>query len=154
MPNTTSLEQVEGLGRSQRLLLSGFLFLTAIFPLYFWLDFYLVGGVRILDTEVYLAFEGAFLAADAWMASASFVAGVALLKRSPLALLFGIAAGSALLFLGLMDVLFGLQQGIYTLGTSEVLLEVLINVYSLIFGAFLLVYFWYRRWAVLGVTRP
>lgn len=152
MQSTTSSGKAEGLGSYQRLIIAGLLFLTALFTLYFWLDFFLVGGVRILDTEVYLAFERAFPAADAWMASVSFVAGVTLLRKSPLALLFGLAAGSALLFLGLMDVLFGLQQGIYGLGTSAVLLEAIINAFSLVFGTFLLGYLWSRRWAVLGVV--
>ncbi len=145
MNGTTSLESEWGLPFWQRVLLAGFLLLTALFTLYFWIDFFLWGGVRILDTEVYLAFEKAFPVADAWMATSCFIAAVALLKRSPLALLFGISGGSALTFLGLMDVTFNIQQGIYLLGTTEVLVEAIINLYSLVFGPFLIVFLWSRR---------
>ncbi len=145
MDATTSLGKGEDMRPLQRFILAGFLLLTALFTLYFWLDFFLLGGVRILDTEVYLAFENAFPAADAWMAASCLIAGVALLRKSPLALLFGLAAGSALIFLGLMDVLFNIQQGIYALGTPEVILEIVINVYGLAFGSFLLIYLWRLR---------
>ncbi len=145
MSATTSRENDRGLPFRQRIVMVGLLLLTALFTLYFWIDFFLWGGVRILETEVYLAFEMAFPVADAWMAASCFIAAVALLKRSPLALLFGISGGSALTFLGLMDVTFNIQQGIYLLGTGEVLVEAIINLYSLVFGPFLIIYLWSRR---------
>ncbi len=153
MNSTTSQGRAEELGLLQRLVLAGFLLFTALFTLYFWLDFFILGGVRISDSEVYLAFERAFPAADAWMASSCFIAGVALLRRSSLALLFSLSGGSALTFLGLMDVLFNIQQDIYLLGTTEVILEAIINAYSLTFGPFLLIYFWRHRENFLTAPR-
>ena len=47
----------------------GYLLVTGIGTLLYWLDFFLAGSVRVRDDPVYLAFERAFPLADAWMAA-------------------------------------------------------------------------------------
>ena len=112
----------------------------------YWLAFFSSGIVQATSEPCYLVFERAFPAADAWTAVAAIVAGVALLRRRPPAVLFGIAAGSGFTFLGLMDVLYNLEHGMYALRSAEMAYEALINVFCLTLGPATMLYVW--RWRV------
>jgi hypothetical protein len=112
----------------------------------YWLAFFSSGIVQATSEPCYLVFERAFPAADAWTAGAAILAGVALLRRRPPAVLFGIAAGSGSIFLGLMDVLYNLEHGMYALRSAEMGYEALINVLCLTLGPATMLYVW--RWRV------
>ena len=112
----------------------------------YWLAFFSSGIVQATSEPCYLVFERAFPAADAWTAVAAILAGVALLRRRPPAVLFGIAAGSGSIFLGLMDVLYNLEHGMYALRSAEMAYEALINVLCLTLGPATMLYVW--RWRV------
>ena len=84
--------------------------ITAAGTAAYWVAFFAAGNaLHSSETDAYVAFEHAFLAADTWMASAATAAAIGLVRRRPWAVLAGIAAGSALVFLGLLDVLFNLE---------------------------------------------
>ena len=120
--------------------------LTAVGTTAYWVAFFAAGpALHSSETDVYVAFEHAFLAADAWMAGAAALAAVGILRRRAWAVPAGIAAGSALVFLGLLDVLFDLEQGLYRTRSAATAVEVVINVYCLTVGPFCLVYFWRYR---------
>ncbi len=122
------------------------LLLTAAGTVAYWIGFFTAGdALHSADTDVYLAFEAAFPAADAWMASAALAAAIGLARRRPWAVPAGIAAGSALVFLGLMDVLFNLEHGLYARPSGAMAVETVINVFCVVVGPFLLVYFWRQR---------
>ena len=122
------------------------LLLTAAGTFAFWLAFFAAGDVvRARDTDVYLAFERSFPAADAWMAVASAAAAIGLLGRRAWATAAGVAAGSALVFLGLIDVTFDVEQGMYAQWSAAVAVEIAINVYCLVVGPFLMLWFWKNR---------
>jgi hypothetical protein len=60
---------------------------------------------------------------------------------------YGIAAGSAYIYLGLMDTLYNLENGMYGHRSTEMLIEMGINVFCFTFGPLLMWYVWrYRRW--------
>jgi len=69
------------------------------------------GDVQVRHDEVYLAFENAFPLADAWMAFCALLGAIGLWQRRNWGFLFGLLAASSAIFLGLMAVLFNLQQG-------------------------------------------
>jgi hypothetical protein len=97
-------------------------------------------------TESYYAFENAFPAADAWMALTGVVATVALVRRRASAFLWSLAAGATSIYLGLLDVLFDMENGIYrSPDTGGVIVEVVINVLTLSMGAVVMVWAWQRR---------
>ena len=122
------------------------LVLTAVGTATYWVGFFFGGDtLHAGEDAVYLGFEHAFPAADAWMAGAAAATAVGLVRRRPWALAAGIAAGSALVFLGLIDVLFDLEHGMYARGSTAVAAELVINVYCLTVGPFLMVWFWRRR---------
>lgn len=108
----------------------------------YWVDYVTRGDVKSDEGPVYEAFERAFPLADGYMAGA-FVASAVLLRRGRAeAVPAGIAAGSAMVFLGLMDVLFDLQHGIYRKRTPQAAVEALINVGCLTFGPYTMRRLW------------
>ena len=97
-------------------------------------------------TDSYYAFENAFPIADAWMIACGIAAGVALVRRRASALLWIIAAGATSIYLGLLDVLFDLENGIYrSPDTGGVIVEIAINVLTLAFGTLIMIWAWRMR---------
>jgi hypothetical protein len=122
---------------------------TAAGTVAYWVAFFAAGNALHAGTgTVYHAFEHAFPAADLWMASAAAAATVGLLRRASWTVAAGIAAGSALIFLGLLDVLFDVEQGVYARPSGATAAEVVINVYCLTVGPFLMRWFWRHRRAL------
>jgi hypothetical protein len=125
--------------------LATLLIVGGIGTIFYWISFFTAGSVQATGDECYLAFERAFPAADGWTAVAAILAGFALWRRRPAAVLFGIAAGSAFVFLGLIDVLYNLENGMYALGNTEMAAEALINVFCLSVGPAAIGYAWRYR---------
>jgi hypothetical protein len=119
------------------------LVVTAVVTVAYWLDFFLRGTVQAVEEEWYLRFERAFPAADGWMAACSLVAAVGLFTGAGYATVFGLLAAGALVFLGLMDLTFNLQNGLFRLlpQSGQMWVEAVIIGWSLLFGGFLAVYF-------------
>jgi hypothetical protein len=111
----------------------------------FWILFFSADIVRIEDQksrEIYLAFESAFPLADAFLFFALFVGGIGLLRKKFYGHLFSFLAGACLIFLGLLDISFNAQQGIYRLGAREATTNIFINLLCLGSGIILISAFW------------
>jgi hypothetical protein len=121
------------------------LLITFVATLAYWLIYYTSGDVQVRQDEVYLAFENAFPAADTWMAICALLGAIGLLRKRIWGFLFGLLAASSLVYLGLMDVTFDLNQGIYALGGVDTAIEVLINLFCLIVGPLIIIYLWKNR---------
>ncbi len=97
-------------------------------------------------TDSYYAFENAFPLADAWMVATGIAASVALVRRRASALVWCVAAGATSIYLGLLDVLFDLENGVYGApDTGAVAVELTINVLTLALGTVVLGWAWRRR---------
>ncbi len=113
----------------------------------YWLTFFTSGAVRTSGEAAYLAFERAFPAADTWLGLTCAACAITLPRRSPRAVLWGLLAGSAFIYLGLMDTLYNLENGKYASIDAAMAVEVAINLFSLGFGPFIISYVWRnRRW--------
>jgi len=128
--------------------------LTAIGTLLFWAVFFLDleaqrAGYLASRAASWFAWEQSFPLADAWMALTAILGAVGLWRRHPAGLLFGLVSGGAMVFLGLMDILFFLQNGLYLPLNVEVALELCIHVWVTGFGLLVIAYIWSRR-ALLG----
>lgn len=118
----------------------------------YWIAWFTTGAVRTSADPAYLAFENAFPLADGWMALGWVVAAVHLLRGRVAAVPWGIAAGSAMVFLGCMDTLYNLQHGKYAHMSAEMAVETAINVVCLTFGPFTMWRLWRVRGRLEGVS--
>jgi hypothetical protein len=132
------------------LVLAAFVAMIAYWFIWFFVD---RSWLASLDTPSYFVFENAFPAADGWLAVACGAGAWTLWKRRPSALFWLIAGGSASIYLGLMDVLFDLENHVYKVGDAgAVVTELAINVYSLGVGAWALRHGWRNRAWFLGLA--
>ena len=118
---------------------------AAVGTIAYWVAYFWFGAGQTGDDPGYVAFENAFPLADAYMAVAYLVAAHLLVRGRVAAVAVGIAAGSAMVFLGLMDTLFNLQHGQYAIRTPEMATEIAINVVCLVFGPWTMVRLWSAR---------
>jgi hypothetical protein len=86
-----------------------------------------------------------FPVADLWIAIAALIAGIALLKEKEIAIPFGIACGSSLIFLGLYAFLYGINTGLLFILTLDEIIEIAIKIYCLSVGSLFIVNFWKLR---------
>jgi hypothetical protein len=130
----------------------GLLAAAAVLTPIYWLTWYFGdrGALALTQSADYLAFQGAFPVADAYMAVGCFFGALGLWRHWPSALLFVIQASSAAIFLGAMDITYDLQHGLYSLGTPAVPVEVAINTMSLGSGCYGLAFAWKNRAGLLG----
>lgn len=113
---------------------------VAVIGLYWVLWYAARSVVASNSTRAYYDFENAFPLADAWL-GACVLAGLWCLSRRRAAALAWLLMGSgAGVYLFAMDVLYDLENGIYTSGGGGVI-EALVNVLTLALSA------WFGRWA-------
>ena len=122
------------------------LILTAMVTVAYWADYFTSAEVAVVPARWYTAFESSFPVADAWMALTSLLAGIAFWRGSANAGRFGLLAGSALIYLAAMDITFNLENGLYPLAraSNAMRFEMLINAWSLVFGAVVITASWRR----------
>jgi hypothetical protein len=125
-------------------ILAALLILGAVVTVAYWANYFVSGDVRVLSDAWYTAFEDAFPVADAWMALCMLVAGIGLWRGSWTGALWGLMAGSALLYLASMDITFNVEHGLYALvpRSRPMLTEAWINASALGLGVATLVMSW------------
>jgi hypothetical protein len=97
-------------------------------------------------TEAYYTFEGAFPLADGWMALTSLLGAIALYRRRASALLWILLSGSASIYLGLMDTLYNLENGIYKHHAGgSLVIEIAINILSFAIPIYCVGFAWRAR---------
>ena len=100
-------------------------------------------------TRAYYEFENAFPLADAWLGLACLLALTGLLKGWPSALFWLIAAGASGLYLGCMDLLYDLENGIFAQGSGGAF-EAVIVLVTFVFSVTLLGWSWRHRGELLA----
>ena len=101
------------------------------------------------NTRAYYEFENAFPLADAWLGVACLLAWWTLTTRRPSALFWLLCAGSAGAYLFLMDLLYDLENGIFTSGSGGVVEAAIVAVTG-IFAVTILTWSWRHRGALLS----
>jgi len=130
-------------------LIFGVLSTIAYWVVWFGIDRELLAAAH---TESYYAFEHSFPLADSWLVACGVAAIIALVRRRASAFLWIIAAGSTSIYLGLLDVLFDLENGIYrSTDSGGVCVEVAINVLTLGFGTVIVIWAWRSRRELTGL---
>jgi hypothetical protein len=120
------------------------LLLTAVGVIYYWADFYIRGGVHVVEEDWYIRFEKAFPPADIWMSVCAIIGAVGLLTHQSYSLLFALLSAASLIFLALMDITFNVQNNLYRLvaSSSEMKFELFLNIWTLGFGIALIACLW------------
>jgi hypothetical protein len=120
----------------------------------YWVTYFTSGATHVRTDEVYLAFENAFPLADGYMAAAYLLSAWKLWRGQRGAVLWGIVAGSAMIFLGCMDLLFNLEQNHFAGPISaEMWAEIVIVVFCLSFGPFTIWRMWTHPLLASGESR-
>ena len=101
------------------------------------------------SSHAYYEFENAFPLADAWLGVACLLALVALSRGWPSALFWLLCAGIAGVYLFCMDLLYDLENGIFTSGSGGIVEAVIVAV-TLLFSVTILVWTWRHRGELLS----
>jgi hypothetical protein len=118
------------------------LFLTGGGTTLYWI--LVLGGIFPV-TDIVPGYKNWFMSfplADAWMAASAIISAVLLLKGNPKAGVFGICAGSAMIFLGLCALLYGINTGLLFVLTVDEVIEICIKVYCLSVGSYFIISSW------------
>lgn len=132
----------------KRRLLAGLLGFTGAATAGFWVLFF-TGKIQATETEQDEAFERAFPLADSWMSTACMLAAWHLWRGEPEGEFFGVAAGSSLLFLALMDILYSVENRKYWPLDQDRFVMLLIHLWTLGLGIATLSHFWRQKAARL-----
>ena len=117
----------------------------------YWIAWYADRSLVASNTRpAYYEFENAFPLADAWLAVCCVGALIGLRARSGLALLWLLMAGGAAVYLFGMDVLYDLENGIWWNSGAGGVIELVINVVTLVVSIWFLRWAWLRRTALLA----
>ncbi len=114
----------------------------------FWIVFFSTDVVTIKDPDLkekYLAFESAFPLPDLYLSILLIIGGIGLLRKKFYGSLFSLLGGASLIFLGLLDVSFNTQNGIYLLGIGEAVMNGIMNLFCLGCGVFIVFTVWKSR---------
>ena len=116
----------------------------------FWIAWYADRSLVASNTRsAYYEFENAFPLADGWLTVALIGAAWSLKRRSPMALFWLLAGGGAGLYLFGMDVLYDLENSIWWNSGAGGVIELVINILTLVVSTWLLRWAWLRRAALL-----
>ena len=121
--------------------LAAFEFLTAVGIILFWIGFFTVGLAPANAPACYFAYEHSFPPADLVLAVILISAAILLLRGRPAGRSFSLVAAGGLIFLGIIDASFNLQNGVYALSALDLVLNAFINIWCVGFGAFLVARF-------------
>ncbi len=110
----------------------------------FWALFF-AGLMQATETAQDDAFERAFPVADTWMSCCCLIAARELPRQTARGYFFGIAAGSTMIFLALMDILYSLENNKYLPMNGDRAVMAVINGWTLSLGAGTLIYLWRER---------
>lgn len=124
----------------------------------YWIIWFVVDRnlLASLHTDYYYRFENAFPLADVWLGLLLILATIGLLLRRPWGLLAGLLGGGAGIYLGCLDVLFDIENGVYQIpangDASGPIIEIVINVLTFTLGILITTYIWRNRaWFLGGV---
>jgi hypothetical protein len=130
-------------------ILSGLLAFTALGTALFWI-LYFSGKMNASETEQDEAYEKAFPVADSWMIACSTVAARNILKMNRKGFFAGAAAGSALIFLGCLDILYSLENKKYWPLNSDRAQMLVVHLWATGTGLLTLALLWKNRDAFVG----
>jgi hypothetical protein len=108
--------------------------LTGIGIILFWIGFFTIGLAPENPPQCYFAYEHSFPLPDGLLAAVLLAAGIQLMLNKPWGSRLTLAASGALIFLGLLDFSFNIQNGIYMTSAIDLISNAFINAWCVGFG--------------------
>ena len=108
--------------------------LTGIGFLLFWIGFFTIGLAPENPPQCYFAYEHSFPLPDIILSIAILASGILLLKNKESGRTLSFVCSGGLMFLGILDFIFNIQNGIYMTSTLDMVLNSFINVWCVGFG--------------------
>jgi hypothetical protein len=109
--------------------------LTAVGLVLFWIGFFTVGLAPENPPAGYFVYEHSFPPPDITLAIVLLIGSIMSLKGRTQGLTILSAAGGGLVFLGILDMSFNFQNGMYSTSVMDMILNAFINLWCVIFGA-------------------
>jgi hypothetical protein len=107
---------------------------TGIGIILFWIGFFTVGVAPETPPEGYFVFEHSFPPPDCMLSALLIIAGVLLLKGRSRGVVLSLVASGGLMFLGILDASFNIQNGMYAITPLDTILNLFINLWCFGFG--------------------
>ena len=129
----------------------GFAILIVVVIVFFWTTWFLAPEMiqarspDAPDYQIYVSFEQAFILADCWVAISLLIGLAGLWRMRDWGFLFTLLAGGGGIFLGLMDLLYDLQHGMFVPFTAEAATELIIVVLTLSLTPLAIYLLWRHR---------
>ena len=115
-----------------------------------WYDV-MLGGVSALEKYPGgLAHYAPMISADVFTVACLLSCGIGLLRRRSWALAFGLVAGGAVTFLGIMEMHYNIQTGNFSSFSSSAIEGLILCAPALIIGPITPIYLWRKRSSILG----
>ena len=108
--------------------------LTGVGIVLFWVIFFTIGLAPENAPSSYEDFEHSFPLPDAFLSLGLISGGVLTLRGNAVGRTISLASGGALIFLGLVDFSYNIQQGMYLLDPTNAF----INIWSVCFGGWII----------------
>lgn len=125
------------------LIIAGLEIFIAVGFIGFWIYFFIAENKKPGQREGYIEYERSFPLADlGWALPCLILGAVGLIMSEKFGIFFTIAGGSALVFLGLLDISHNLQYGGYTGKKFDNILNLLVNLICIIFGPIFMIFGW------------
>ncbi len=108
--------------------------LTGVGLILFWIGFFTIGLAPKNPPQGYMEYEHSFPLPDGLLAVLLLVAGILLMLNNPWGVHLSLIAAGALIFLGVLDFSFNIQNGVYKISKSDLILNAFINLWCVGFG--------------------
>jgi len=108
--------------------------LTGIGFILFWIGFFTIGLAPENPPPCYFAYEHSFPLPDIILSIAMLASGIFLLKNKESGRVLSLVCAGGLMFLGILDFSFNIQNGVYMISTLDLILNAFINIWCVAFG--------------------
>ena len=113
--------------------------ITAVGLILFWIGFFTIGLAPKNPPAGYFVYEHSFPVPDIILALVLIAGSVLNMTGGTHGNTLLVACGGALVFLGILDMSFNFQNGMYKISVLDMILNAFINLWCVIFGALIVV---------------
>jgi hypothetical protein len=107
---------------------------TGVGVILFWIGFFTIGLAPENPPPCYFAYEHSFPLPDTILSIALIASGILLLNNMEAGRTLALVCSGGLIFLGILDFSFNIQNGVYRISNMDLILNAFINIWCVVFG--------------------